>query len=323
MNNHKQIKLIIINITAIVLILIIIEFASYLSLCFKYKEDIINYKNISKNTMGGGINKKPSPFIGYAKVTTPDKQNLTSDFRPIEYKKTNKKPIILFGCSYTYGFGLNRNETFSKKLSDYTNRTVINRGRSGTGIPFMYYQLKDKEILNELPKNAEYIIFTMIPDHIPRLFRYRNWVMTGDHTLRYKIKNNELIQDKLLFPFIHSFFTSIVIEEFIAKKSAENQKIRNNLLTKLISESYKEIKNNFSNAKMVILYYPCPLDQENIYNNEINNLKKENNDIIFIDINKELPNLNKEDKYWIEDNSHPSSEAWDIIVPFLSKKLEL
>ncbi len=54
MNNHKQIKLIIINITAIVLILIIIEFASYLSLCFKYKEDIINYKNISKNTMGGG-----------------------------------------------------------------------------------------------------------------------------------------------------------------------------------------------------------------------------------------------------------------------------
>ncbi len=187
----------------------------------------------------------------------------------------------------------------------------------------MYYQLKDKEILNELPKNAEYIIFTMIPDHIPRLFRYRNWVMTGDHTLRYKIKNNELIQDKLLFPFIHSFFTSIVIEEFIAKKSAENQKIRNNLLTKLISESYKEIKNNFPNAKMVILYYPCPLDQENIYNNEINNLKKENNDIIFIDINKELPNLNKEDKYWIEDNSHPSSEAWDIIVPFLSKKLEL
>ncbi len=59
--------------------------------------------------------------------------------------KNTKSPVILFGCSFTFGAGLNDNETFSYKLSKYTGRNVYNRGLSGYGVQHMLYMLNDSD----------------------------------------------------------------------------------------------------------------------------------------------------------------------------------
>ncbi len=309
-------KFLLINLLIIFIIFIIAELSSYVMLFCKYKEDIIIFNNIVNSESKINI-----PFLKYSKVTLPNKKNLLSGFRPVEYKNPDLKPIILFGCSYTEGFGLKENETFSHKLAQYTNRSVYNRGVSGTGIPFLYYQLNDDDVIKELPKNPQYIIFTLIPDHFPRLFRYRNFVLTSNHSLRYKIQDNKLIEDKIKFPFLHSFFTSIVIEEYITNKNSSDPKKVKDLTVKLFDESYKKIKENFPGAKFVILYFECPLDEKNRYNELLKDISKISDDIIILYINDKLPQLTEHEEYWLQDKSHPSSKAWDLIVPMISKEL--
>ncbi len=309
-------KKILVNLIIILIIFIIAELLSCIVLSNKYGNDIKDYIKITQNK------DIKIPLMKYSKVSLPTKEFLYKNLRPIEYRNEKKQPIILFGCSYTYGFGLNENKTFSRKLADYTNRTVINRGYYGTGIPFLYYQLNDEELIKQLPKNPEYIIFTLIPDHFPRLFRYRNFVLTGDHTLRYKIKDNKLVVDKPLIPALHSLFTSIITEEYLAEKNGQNKTKVDKLFKKLMEESYSKIKKEFPDTKLIILYYENPSDAENAYNNELEILKNISEDIQIINIKEEIPDI-FEDKYWIEDKSHPSAQAWDKIIPYLAKRLKL
>ncbi|MCD7740221.1 MAG: hypothetical protein LUH11_02610, partial [Candidatus Gastranaerophilales bacterium] len=67
-----------------------------------------------------------------------------------------------------------------------------------------------------------------------------------------------------------------------------------------------------------------PTDYENYNDYYFEELKKsqEKNNIIFIDLNKNLPEL-KDEIYWLEDKSHPSEKAWDLIVPFIAEKLNI
>lgn len=102
------------------------------------------------------------------------------------------RPIILFGCSFTYGQNLEQNQTMSYKLSQYTNRAVINRAHSGWGIQHMLWQLKNDKELTKIP-NPEYIIYTFIPDHIGRLYSFcyfnHEWYLSPAYKI---LRNNSL-----------------------------------------------------------------------------------------------------------------------------------
>ncbi len=308
-------KIITINLVIFLILFACIEGFAYFKLYTKYKNDI----QLRTEVTG----EKSIIPLGYQKVKLPNENDLLSNFRTVEHRDKNQRSIILFGCSYTEGFGLNEDETFSRKLADYTNRTVINRGKSGTGIPFLYYQLTNDKVLKELPTNPEFIIFTLIPDHFPRLYRYRNFVLTGDHTLRYKIKNDKLVVDKPILKCLHSLFFVIVLEEYLAEKKYEESTRDNLLFNKLLDESHKLIKTNFKDSKFVIIYYKGPSDTNNDTDKIVYDYIERNKDIILIDISEEFPNIQQTRDLWIQDNDHPSAKAWDLIVPLVAKKLNI
>lgn len=61
-------------------------------------------------------------------------------FRPVVKDNSYvKRPIVLFGCSYTYGVLLNDDETFSAKLQNYTKRVVYNKAMSCFSLQNMLY----------------------------------------------------------------------------------------------------------------------------------------------------------------------------------------
>lgn len=68
-------------------------------------------------------------------------KNIT--FRPIENANSPKRPIIIFGCSYAYGYNFDNKETISHIMAQFSTRPIINRACCGWGIQHMVYQLKN------------------------------------------------------------------------------------------------------------------------------------------------------------------------------------
>lgn len=304
---------IIYSIVNIFILLFFIEFFAYNLLVNKYKGFIEQNKQFEDIF---------SPKFRYSKVTINSHDYRQYYFRPVEYRNKSKSPILLFGCSFVEGFGLRDNQIFSYKLADYTDRTVFNFGQCGTGIQFFYSLLSDDSFINFLPKNTEYVIYTFIPDHLPRLYRYRPFVFEPKYINRYLIKNNKLTEDKLHFLFLHSTFTSAVIEEYVSNERFKNKEKTDELFLKLFVESDKIIKRKLPKAKFVILCY-SNTSWDFPIKSELELLRKTIPDVTIIDLNDYFPELYNNSEYCISDGFHPNEKAWDLIVPFISEKLQL
>ncbi len=237
----------------------------------------------------------------------------------INGKDSTLPPVVLFGCSYTEGFGLRENETLSARLSDYTNRTVYNNGFSGSGLSLIEMILSSEEVVKALPPNAEYIIYTFINDHIRRMYTYRSWSFAQEMFPRY-VKRNDGIELKYPSPSLNWLYRTFIhrtIEEYIAIYRACNSQTDEYFFRRIIKRIDDKIKNNFKQAKFVILYYDVPGYYEIIENS----IKELNLNIILLNVYDFIPNIDDE-KYWQEDG-HPSAEAWEVIVPKLVEKLKM
>ncbi len=306
-------KIIFINFLIFLLLLIISEIFSFHYLKTKYNNDIFRYSKIQNPTN--------------------EKYNW---LRPVEYRDNSKAPILLFGCSYAYGFELEEDKTFSRKLADYTNRTVVNRAFQAEGPAFMYKQLEDPHVVAEIKEKLAHIeptviLYVFISGHPMRTFKYRCFQGAEYFNDRYTIdKNNKLKknQPNNILSIFHSLYTVILIEKIKENIDLKNKDKVNKTNTLLFSESYKKAKKYFPNAKFVIIGYPDGIDDNNISENFKqlqDNLNKEipNNNIFFIDIYKIFPDIFNR-QYWLaNDPVHPSAEAWEKLTPIIADKLDL
>ena len=245
-------------------------------------------------------------------------------FRDTIVKNPKKKPILIFGCSFANGDGLENEQTFSTKLSKRTNRSVYNRAYSSLGIQYMPYFLEHYEIEKGLAENPEYIIFIMIDNHIFRLYRAYYNVLYFVPDKKYKIsKNNELVEYNYNDIFLQKSIMYKHLLGKIAEFKTDNGYVDKNFdFIKLhFLKAKKLIDEKFPSSKLVILRY------EEEVNNPIWSSERwkelEDEGIIVID-SYSLTNehLNTEE-YRLSDNVHPNEKAWDLIVPKLVEMLNL
>lgn len=312
----KLYKIIKYNLFIFILLLVLIEFISYIKVFYDNRIVIQNFYKEAKD-----IGYKP--YLTYYKTIYPTYNERIKLFKPVSYgKDKTKRPIALFGCSFTWGSFLKDNETFSAVLSNYTGRTVYNRGLYATGIPFFYYQLKQNFTKKDL-NNPEYIIYTLIDDHFFRLLTIRGWCK--DPVLQYMYvlnKNGELKLSEPKFPFIHSLFSSYIINKSIQNYKYKKEQYKD-IFLKLMREINEIIKEKYPETKFVILVYQ---DKSWKYEKtKIDLLKQLENEEIEIIYTDDLTgkDILKQETYLSKDKFHPSSEAWQLIVPSLSKKLNL
>ncbi len=257
------------------------------------------------------------------------KKSETNYFRDfITNENTGKNPILIFGCSFGYGYLLNDEQSFSYKLSKYTGRSVYNRSISSLGIQYFPYIMEHYNLEKEI-KNPEYIIYVMINNHVYRLYRqimnttepyldimYKIDIIGGKTGLK-EITLPKKFKYIYFFPIIRDFNVRLI--GFLFGKS---DKDRNFDFTKLhFLEAQKIVKKKFPNAKIIILLYEEDSNCPYLETPRWQELKKEG----FIVINSyELTNVHLyEDKYKILNDPHPNEKAWDIIVPALTKRLNL
>lgn len=240
----------------------------------------------------------------------------TESFRPDENINSPKKPVLFAGCSFTWGSGIEENQTVSHKTAVLTGRTVYNRGGIGWGMQNFIYQLR-REDFYQMHKEPEYIIYIFIYDHLYRTEKYKVEPFFMDSQPRYKIKDDKLIEMKPNFFDFTASAASIQYNHSYKRKAPFWDIIR-----VYFSEADEEIKKHWKNTKFVILKYPMIWDKE--YGAEYDAVWQELKDrgIIVIDAGK-LAGVDLTEEKYKSDGLHPSAEAWDLILPGLISELKL
>ncbi len=312
----KIYKLIFINILLIIFIFLISDFIFYetkLNNVHNFKENIICYIDSHKITDFDNLYKKKKE-IHYFRDTL-----IKNSRQELE----NKKPsILIFGCSFGYGYLLREDQSFAYKLSQMSGRNVYNRSISSFGVQNMPYILEHFQLEKEILPPPSYIIFVLIEDHLFRQYRH---IMSANEAyldIFYENENNKLKEKKLNY-FFYRFPIIRYIEERYryAKYNKMNFEEKFKFL-KMHFRLTKEIaEKKFPNAKIVILNYEdiknTPLSDRSIWKD----LEDEGFIVVHTsEITNEHLYLNK---FRIPDDGHPNELAWDTIVPALVKRLDL
>ena len=322
MKNAK--KIILINILLISAIFITAEL---ISKHIEQKELVKTYLQQDKNIDISKIKLKYQPIhkFDYNKM-------IMSRVKNRVYKgKSGKRPIITIGCSYTYGVGLDENQTFAYKLNKYTDRTTYNRGINSSGPQLVYRQLSDINFKKQIP-DAEYIIYTFLSyDHIKRLFLYSLLcTKTSENiTPRYYIKNDRLTEVNPVWYNMLFFSLGRKIITLKIKPEVENEFNSDYpLFFKTMEECVKISRTKYPDSKFVLLEMTHPRSGEETNHNTCFTkeqiMKLKNLGIIYINAEELVGHdFNDTTKYRIKDKDHPNEAVWDEIVPKLSRKLNL
>lgn len=329
-------KILIVNFIFILSFFILLEIGSFF---LAINELLNNEKNdgVLKRDKGGNVFEAvyktytQTPFFSY--------EHSKNKLHQLQGKEYNKKPILLFGCSVTYGNLLDENKNFSGILSKETKRPVYNFSYDGWGPAHMLKLLsEDKRLL--FIKDPEYIIYTYINDHKRRIVSSQGWPYSSQLYKIYDVdKNNNLIEVPRKYPFYWRFLCVKNFQSLKERILLKNEKYVNNLLFKIFEKSVSIFKSRYPNAKLILLLYDVKICFDN-ENHEISNSE----DILSKEEIEKFQNMgfvvyNIEEIaeksfcgvdyhahcpiYGDVDYNHPSTKMWEEFVPKLVEKLDM
>ena len=236
----------------------------------------------------------------------------------------NSRPIVIFGCSYAYGYNLEQTQTFSYKLAKLTKRPVYNQAYTGWGIQHMLYQSKLPDLYNKI-KTPEYVIYIFIPDHLRRLYlmSFGPWnILSDEFNIRYKDVNGHLEEIKNDNVFTNQFKRLYLVNEIqnkLASNYARDEKNKEevfNFALKHFVESKNEMQKHWKDTKYIILFY------DDNYNSTKFKTSLNKAGYIVIDTS-DLTNEKLNSEKYLQPNIHPTEAAWDLLTPLIAEKLKL
>lgn len=271
------------------------------------------------------LSKRPFSFQNYissAKLMTFEDFVSKWKYRDALKPKSNKRPILIFGCSFAYGDKLEFEQSLSYKLAKLTDRSVYNRAVSSTGLQYFLYMLQHFEIQKEV-NNPEYIIFVMIDHHLFRLIR-PYWGYTEPIIeIRYKNVDGKLKEYRNKFYKLGKSTLyrtlSYRFNDFIFNHTSDDEKF--DFMKLYYEEAIEIIKNKFPNSKIIILHYEENKDHFLAHTKRWNELADDG--FIVLDSYTLTGEHLSELQYKIENDVHPNEKAIDILSKALVKELKL
>lgn len=316
-NVKKILKLLVLNFLIFFFLILIFEFGMYVFESNRFSHLPYSVENKFKFLP---YTLKTESFDSY--YNSLRGENDKYGFRKPIGLKNKKRPVVLFGCSYTWGAGLNENQTFGYKLSKLSKRPVYNRAYSAWGVQHMLYQLQRETDLDKI-HNPEFIIYTIFCDQMYRLNTFCFLPKEDLVYLKYKEENGKLVQDRPLLPFLYRFYLTRCIERNLWSLKVNDPKYMNQNFDylKMVFEQSKQITDKkYPNSKFVILIYNEMTVNWYMNTDRWKELEKEG--FIVLDSNKITKHDLSLNKYRIMDG-HPNEAAWNLIVPALVKNLNM
>ena len=245
-----------------------------------------------------------------------------------EEVKTDKKPIIILGCSYAYGHGLQKEETFPSILNKITKRPVYNYATCGSNIIESYKNLyNDSKNIKETRK-AEYVIYLYMYEHINRYLMLSNLYSNYDDLF---LQDTKSIKNKLLhFPLIRLIFCVIKQQEIYSSFPFSHKSEQ--FLKLIIQNIQNKLREQFPNSKLIIIIYNEKLPNEYelkqakyFYDNENSKIWKEleNETDIKIIKTKDIMGFKFDSNYKLKKDVagwHPNEKVWKEFTPKFASK---
>ena len=251
------------------------------------------------------------------------------DYRKIENINSKKKPILIFGCSFAWGSGLDENNTLSYKLGKLTNRPIYNRGYSSFGIQHMLYQLSNSEFYNLVPR-PEYIVYVYFDGHPQRITTPVSLAFAPSYTVFYKtvnklqenkkvksfeLKKRTFLTDKIIF---QHYMSNMLAWNVFCKYTKYNI-TKENLIIEYLKASKKEIEKHWKNSddiKFIVLFYNKPFLHETLEKLNKMGFYTLSEDDFKIDVHEKMFHVSDTD-------DHPNGLAWDKILPVMINKFNM
>lgn len=198
--HHERHKVVLINLCAVTLLVGIAEFYFWAPFSVKIRaegdmwlptqyvrNDITGYQppHNAKEVKG---KKYYGKEVVYDMSFSTDKHGLRNSY-PKNPQATES--ILFFGCSLTFGDGLNDEETLPFQLGAKANKrfNTYNFAYSGYGAHQMLALLEQDAISQVVKEKPSYAFYTAIPGHIARSAGLQSWPIT-DHDPKYELDQN-------------------------------------------------------------------------------------------------------------------------------------
>ena len=239
-------------------------------------------------------------------------------FRPDVNVASQKRPIVVMGCSFAWGERLEENETLSYLLAEQTKRPVYNRSGRGWGLAQLLFQLKEGFLFNQIKNEPEAIVYVFIKEQINRIDKFKIEPLCSDLQPKYKYTDGQLIKESPKF-----LDTSVTVQNYMYYYNYIFNNVSSEEIKQYFIESKKEMNKKWANTKFIIVLFPTCNEDFTLLNDNIWN-ELQQSGFIVLNANK-ISGLNlEESKYKIPvDDFHPTKEVWEKFVPNFLKEMNL
>jgi hypothetical protein len=264
----------------------------------------------------------------YAVIVDSDKDVVSFNRRAGYLRPDSPSPkIIFFGCSLSFGVGLNDPETLPYKLGKLENVSTLNLGGIGFGINHVFELFLDRYASRD--NKGRLFIYLMIPDHVLRASGLADYCAgpsfrrSGDSLLYagpLPLPNNKVAyycSGFGCFSFIGDLVTNV--EQTNRSKHVSREEFE---------KAYLMIRKMSRNARatggdFILLFwdkYDYTATDRNLYyrqtmEDEIEKLRKDSVKVVRV---SDILDIN-DPKYYIPYDRHPNAVAYDTIACYLQK----
>ncbi len=249
------------------------------------------------------------------------------------YPKNSKinQAIIFYGCSFTFGIGLNDDQTLSYQTGLRTKNkfNTYNFSYGGYGPHQMLASLQnslDKKVIIEEPKLA---IYTAIIDHVARSAGLASW---GQHDPKYELDNqgelnfigyfddHSIVKNIWCARILGHLNKSYLFKKIYSPHAREVNDTDFARYIKIVVKAKEIFESRYSGSEFqVILWSESDVQQEK-YNKILNALVE--NNIIVHQIKDILPDFqHHHSRYFIAGDGHPTAHANELIAQYISQKV--
>jgi hypothetical protein len=283
-----------------------------------YFDPLAKYSKPFDQTLG----YRAKPNCSVQAVLSADGKNIydisyTTNANGLRIALKPKKPdksILFWGCSMTYGEGLDNDETFAWICGEKTGYKVLNFAFHGYGPHQMLAGIEnglvEKNLENSTPVFA---LFTTIPWHPERSGGWADWDAYGP---KYELDSENILHykgpfnSKLMVYFYKAMLKSRIFTKFYRAIASSDARHDVKRAVSIVNKSEALIKKKYPEIKFLVLYW----GPEDDYSKA---LKKAGLRVIMIDevIAEYSKNI---DKYQIEIDGHPNRKAARMVGNYLS-----
>ncbi len=250
-------------------------------------------------------------------INSINKENVINWLKWLDYGKK----LQTFNDTYeqrNYFSDVNRYKTVGSK----NKKPVYNFAYSGWGPAHPIYLLTHEKLLNEV-NNPEYIIYVLIDYHPHRITSVNISPKDNECYLKYPVKNGKVQDFNPKYPVWYKSYFIRLAERALSQKNdtwiEDEHKFKNDDDLQATFIEWKNLSDKkWSNTKVVIFAYPNNLCSRC----DFEKMKKAGITVLTPSSEIEKEFAENSEKYTFPDG-HPDEKAWDVLVPYIVKQLNL